>query len=82
MIVTDTDQVAVTLDDVRNMAEELCSALAELAGRLESPGQPEAPVCQWHKVPMVEVQGKRGPFWSCHQRNRDGSFCRFRPNGQ
>lgn len=40
------------------------------------------PVCAVHKVPMAKVNGKHGPFWSCHQRNTDGSFCSYRPNGK
>ena len=42
--------------------------------------QPEAPRCQIHATPMTQVQGKHGPFWSCHQRNPDGSWCSYRPN--
>ncbi len=40
----------------------------------EAPGQ--APLCAIHGVPMVWVdKGRRGPFWSCHQKNEDGSWC-------
>ena len=31
------------------------------------------PECAVHLLPMVRVEGKHGPFWSCHQRNADGS---------
>jgi len=48
-----------------------------------TPGEPvsteEAPICAVHERPMVLQQGKRGPFWSCHERNGDGSFCSYRP---
>lgn len=37
------------------------------------------PSCAVHKAPMVRVNGKFGAFWSCRQRNEDGSFCRYRP---
>ncbi len=37
------------------------------------------PECAVHHVPMTRVQGKYGPFWSCHARNEDGSFCSYRP---
>ena len=43
-------------------------------------GTAEAPMCAVHEVPMVRMQGKRGPFWSCHERNEDGSFCSYRPH--
>jgi hypothetical protein len=41
--------------------------------------QPQAPLCGVHSMPMTQVQGRRGPFWSCHQRNLDGSWCSYRP---
>ncbi len=37
------------------------------------------PSCAVHKTPMVRVDGKFGAFWSCRQRNDDGSFCKYRP---
>jgi len=40
------------------------------------------PTCAIHGVPMVRVEGKHGAFWSCHERNEDGSFCSYRPNGK
>ena len=40
---------------------------------------PQAPRCEIHSTPMTQVQGKRGLFWSCHQRNLDGSWCSYRP---
>src|SRR5215211_5368225 len=49
------------------------------------PAQPQdlqesqTPLCGVHATPMDSVQGKHGLFWSCHQRNLDGSWCRFRP---
>ena len=41
-----------------------------------------APECGVHHTPMVRVQGRRGAFWSCHQRMPDGSFCSYRPGRQ
>ena len=38
-----------------------------------------APVCAVHQVPLVRMTGKRGPFWSCHQKQDDGRFCTYRP---
>src|SRR5215207_7071299 len=39
----------------------------------------QAPLCGVHSTPMTEVQGKHGPFWSCHQRTLDGTWCTYRP---
>jgi hypothetical protein len=43
------------------------------------PDDQEPPICAVHGLPMVKVQGKRGTFWSCHQKNEDGSWCSFKP---
>ncbi len=40
----------------------------------------EVPLCEVHDLPMVRQQGRYGEFWSCHQRNSDGSFCTFKPS--
>ena len=45
----------------------------------EATSTEEAPICAVHDKPMVLQQGKRGPFWSCHERNTDGRFCSYRP---
>lgn len=37
-----------------------------------------APICEVHNVPMTLVQGKKGPFYSCHERVGDG-WCKYRP---
>lgn len=47
-----------------------------------NPNAEAVPECAVHKVPMAKVSGKHGPFWSCHQRNADGSFCSYKPNGR
>jgi hypothetical protein len=36
------------------------------------------PTCAVHQLPMVRVQGRKGPFWSCHQKLPDGSWCTSR----
>lgn len=38
-----------------------------------------APICEVHNTPMVWQQGRKGYFWSCHQRNTDGSWCSYKP---
>ncbi len=40
----------------------------------------EAPICAVHHVAMELVNGRKGPFYSCHERNPDGSFCNYRPD--
>ena len=40
----------------------------------------ETPVCAIHNVPMVRQKGRYGAFWSCHERNADGSFCTYKPD--
>jgi len=47
----------------------------------EQPGE-ETPICALHHVPMVKQRGKYGTFWSCHERNADGSFCSYKPEGK
>ena len=42
-------------------------------------GTAEAPMCAVNEMPMVRMQGKRGPFWSCHERNEESPFCSYRP---
>ena len=39
----------------------------------------EPPICGVHDIPMVRVEGKKGPFWSCHERDDEGRFCSYRP---
>lgn len=44
--------------------------------------QPEAdaPICAIHNKPMTMVKGRKGFFWSCHERLPDGTFCPYKPN--
>jgi len=43
------------------------------------------PICAVHHKPMVwrerenKQTGKRYAFWTCTERNSDGSFCKYRP---
>jgi hypothetical protein len=39
----------------------------------------EPPECAIHHQPMVSVNGKKGQFWSCHQKLEDGSWCPYKP---
>jgi hypothetical protein len=42
----------------------------------------EAPICEVHKLPMTLMHGRRGDFWSCHEKNADGSWCSYKPHGR
>ena len=44
--------------------------------------QEETPIRAVYQVPMVKQRGKYGTFWSCHERNADGSFCSYKPEGK
>jgi hypothetical protein len=39
----------------------------------------ESPVCQIHGKRMIRMTGRKGPFWSCHEKMADGSWCSFKP---
>ena len=56
-------------------------ATLEVRSEPRQPGQLELepPVCGVHQLPMVRVNGRKGPFWSCHEKTADGSWCSFRP---
>jgi hypothetical protein len=41
--------------------------------------KPEAPICAIHQKPMTLMTGKRGQFYSCHEKMQDGSWCRYKP---
>src|ERR671931_644082 len=36
------------------------------------------PLCAIHNQPMVKMNGKRGEFWSCHEKLPDGSWCPYK----
>ena len=80
--------VTVTAEDPAEMKASL--AWAELAykhlvdgqGKKDSQDEEETPICAVHHVPMVRQKGKYATFWSCHERNADGSFCSYKPDGQ
>ena len=45
----------------------------------------EAPVCAVHHKPMIwregenKQTGKHYAFWTCPEKNSDGSFCKYKP---
>ena len=46
---------------------------------VRSSSKDELPICAVHNLPLVKVQGKKEAFWSCHQRNPDGSWSTVKP---
>lgn len=51
-------------------------------GNGQQQGEEVAPVCAIHQVALAKVQGKRGEFWSCHEKDEKGEWCAYRPKGQ
>ena|SRR3712207_3628127 len=82
-------KVIVTIEDPGGTDAALAWARAtyaklmrgdDSAEQAAGPAPEEAPpTCGVHQMPMVKVNGRRGPFWSCHEKNPDGSWCSYRP---
>ncbi len=49
-----------------------------ISHQLTTPEQ-QPPTCAIHGKPMVSVNGKQGPFWSCHEKLADQSWCPYKP---
>ena len=60
---------------------EIYGTKADLYQKTNGNGE-TAPTCGVHHVPMVKVDGKAGPFWSCHQKNPNGTWCSVKPKGE
>jgi hypothetical protein len=45
--------------------------------QVAAPEQP--PTCAIHNKTMVSVNGKKGQFWSCHEKLADQSWCPYKP---
>jgi hypothetical protein len=57
-------------------------AKLEVRHQTQQPAQLELepPICGIHQIPMVRMNGRKGPFWSCHEKMADGSWCNYRPH--
>ena len=57
-------------------------AHVRIADPLEQDSTPpeEVPICAVHRIPMVWQQGRKGYFWSCHEKNLDGAWCSYKPD--
>src|SRR5438045_3168993 len=84
--------VSVTSDDptaARDAIPWLAQTYATLLKDAKAVPQPatvlveqeadEAPICAVHQVPMARMHGRKGPFWSCHEKLPDGGWCRYKP---
>ena len=79
MTYEENQRIVAVQGNIRQDLEDVCTSIAEVENELlHQPGK-ETPICGVHNVPMVEVKGKHGPFWSCHVRNEDGTFCSYKP---
>src|SRR2546430_10456454 len=83
-------RVSVTSDDPTELSESVAWAKG-IVLKLEAYArehaaadqvEEEPPTCEVHQLPMVKVQGRKGEFWSCHEKNDDGSWCSFKPPAQ
>ncbi len=82
--------VSVSGDDPTELSDALAWAkgiylkLDALAQKQHEDEPPEGdpPLCELHQVPMTWQKGRKGHFWSCHQKNPDGSWCDYKPEGQ
>ena len=79
--------ISVTGDDPVTIQDDLAWARGIYlklktydAGPADDAAGTEPPTCVLHEVPMVLVQGKKGPFWSCHEKNPDGTWCSYKPS--
>ncbi len=75
--------VSVRSSDPEAVKESIAWARETLA-HVQAPSKSElrkeeVPVCAVHKLPMTKVNGKRGEFWSCHQKDANGRWCSYRP---
>jgi hypothetical protein len=61
------------------LLERYGPAVASRSRRRQPGPDEETPDCAVHQVPMIQQEGRRGAFWSCHRRNADGSWCSYKP---
>jgi hypothetical protein len=85
-----THRVTVTIEDPSGAKAAIAAArgiysallreddLEEVAEQPAAIDETNPPQCELHNVPMTLVQGSKGPFWSCHKKNDDGSWCSYK----
>ena len=62
----------------QSMAAASLQAAETSSHQITLPEQ-QPPTCAIHNRPMVSVNGRKGQFWSCHERLDDGSWCPYKP---
>ena len=65
---------ATLLKDARAIPRPATTVVAQQAAE-------EPPTCAVHQLPMLRMSGRKGPFWSCHERLPDGTWCAYKPRG-
>ena len=81
-----SDDPQATRDAIPWLAQTYATLLKDVKA-VPQPGttiaqaqQEEEPhFCTIHQVPMARVQGRKGPFWSCHEKLPDGAWYSFKP---
>src|SRR6476660_3618727 len=51
------------------------TSLPQVGARPQIDQVEQAPTCAIHQLPMTQMHGRKGAFWSCHQKLQDGSWC-------
>jgi len=80
-----THRVTVTVEDPGGIDAALAYAQGTYAKLMQperlpltEPVDEAPPQCGVHHISMVLVHGRKGPFWSCHEKQFDGSWCNYR----
>jgi hypothetical protein len=79
-VVTISDNDPVRIQEQLAHAKGIFLKLQDLArqqpaGVTSSGEGNDPPICAIHQVPMAYMQGRKGPFWSCHAKDDDGNWC-------
>jgi hypothetical protein len=78
-VVTISDDDPVRIQEQLAHAKGIFLKLQDFARQqpaaVPSPDGEDPPDCTVHQQPMVLVKGRKGPFWSCHAKLEDGSWC-------
>lgn len=59
---------------------QLAEQLVKTPAYQQPDADSDAPICGVHDLQMVLMHGRNGDFWSCHEKNDDGSWCSYKPS--
>ena len=76
----DQQEVTDALAWARETYTDLVGPLGPKIESFEDDLGDESPTCAVHDLPMTKQLGRKGYFWSCHQKNQDGSWCSYKPD--